>query len=83
MFTADKLMLMMPKIQIQAQSDDIEIIAEQVLKLISAKNNIEIVADKEIILTSNGSYIKIDKEGVEIGSPKKIKLHSSVEVLGG
>ncbi|UYZ95769.1 type VI secretion system Vgr family protein [Moraxella bovis] len=78
-----KLFTARGKIQIQAQSDDIEIIAEQVLKLISAKNNIEIVADKEIILTSNGSYIKIDKEGVEIGSPKKIKLHSSVEVLGG
>ncbi|AWY19344.1 type VI secretion system Vgr family protein [Moraxella bovis] len=71
-----KLFTARGKIQIQAQSDDIEIIAEQVLKLISAKNNIEIVADKEIILTSNGSYIKIDKEGVEIGSPKPVKVYA-------
>ncbi|STZ03599.1 type VI secretion system Vgr family protein [Moraxella equi] len=71
-----KLFTARGKIQIQAQSDDIEIIAEQVLKLISVKNNIEIVADKEIILTSNGSYIKIDKEGVEIGSPKPVKVYA-------
>lgn len=72
------------KIEIQAQSDNVEVVAEQVLKLISAKSKIEMVADKEVLITSNGSYIKIDKEGVEIGSPKQVKIHAPThELLDG
>ena len=54
---------------IQAQSDSIEIIADQVLKVISAKKSIEIAAAEEILLTAKGSYIKINAAGIEHGTP--------------
>ena len=60
-----------------------QIVAEQVLKLISAKSKIEMVADKEVLITSNGSYIKISKDGVEIGSPKQVKIHAPTHELLG
>jgi type VI secretion system secreted protein VgrG len=46
----------------------VEIIAEQVLKLISTKMNIEISAAKEIILNAGGSYIRINANGIEQGT---------------
>ena len=68
---------------VQAQSDNVEVVAEQVLKLISAKNKVEMVADKEVLIASNGSYIKIGKEGIELGSPKQVKIHAPTHELLG
>ena len=42
------------KVQIQAQSDAVEVIADQVLKLISTKSKVEIAAHDEILLTAKG-----------------------------
>ena len=78
-----KLFAARGKIEIQAQSDNVEVVAEQVLKLLSAKSKIEMVADKEILITSNGSYIKISKEGIELGSPKLVKIHAPKHELLG
>ena len=58
------------KVQIQAQSDAVEVIADQVLKLISAKSKVEIAAHDEILLTAKGSYTKINGKGIEHGTPK-------------
>jgi len=63
-----KLFAARGKIDIQAQSDDIDIIADRVLKLISAKDRIEITAAKEILLNAGGSYIRIDAKGIEHGT---------------
>ena len=78
-----KLFAARGKIEIQAQSDNVEVVAEQVLKLISAKNKVEMVADKEVLIASNGSYIKIGKEGIELGSPKQVKIHAPTHELLG
>jgi type VI secretion system secreted protein VgrG len=56
------------KIEIQAQSDGIDIIAQKVLKFISAQESIEIAAKKSILLNGGGSYIRIDASGIEQGT---------------
>jgi type VI secretion system secreted protein VgrG len=63
-----KLFAARGKVEIQAQSDNIEVIAEQVLKLISTKANIEITAAKEILLNAGGSYLRINAQGIEHGT---------------
>jgi type VI secretion system secreted protein VgrG len=49
------------------------IIAEKVIKLISAKKSIEIAAKEEILITAGGSYIRINKAGIEEGTPGQWK----------
>lgn len=64
-------------VQIQAQSDVLDIIAEKVVRLISAKENIHISAPKEIILTAGDSYIKINSSGIESGTKGAFTAHAS------
>jgi type VI secretion system secreted protein VgrG len=62
------------KIEIQAQTDEMDIIAEKVFKMISATEGIEFAAAKRILLTAGGSYIRIDKQGIEHGTPGDWKV---------
>ncbi|AIY42078.1 putative vgr-related protein [Collimonas arenae] len=59
-----KLFAAKGKVEIQSQSDNLDIIAEKVLRLISTTDNIEIWADKEITIGAGGSAIKINKAGI-------------------
>jgi type VI secretion system secreted protein VgrG len=52
------------KVEIQAQSDALDIIAEKVLRLISTTDNIEIWAKNEITIGAGGSAIKINASGI-------------------
>ncbi|WP_347467757.1 type VI secretion system Vgr family protein [Burkholderia stagnalis] len=71
------------KVEIQAQSDDMELIADQVLKLISAKKRIEITAAEEILLQARGSYIRINGAGIEHGTPAKWVAHAASHAMPG
>ncbi|MDR2367617.1 MAG: type VI secretion system tip protein VgrG [Deltaproteobacteria bacterium] len=71
------------KVEIQAQSDNIEMIADKVINIISAKDTIQLSSPKEIILTANGSYIKIDSSGVESGTNGKFTAHASAHNFVG
>ncbi|WP_454764974.1 type VI secretion system Vgr family protein [Cupriavidus campinensis] len=71
------------KVEIQAQSDDIDIIAQKVLRLISAQERIEITARKEVLLNGGGSYIRINAEGIEQGTLGSWKAHASTHATPG
>ncbi|SFG12061.1 type VI secretion system secreted protein VgrG [Duganella sp. CF458] len=65
------------KVEIQAQSDNLDIIAEKVLRLISTTENIEIWAKNEITIGAGGSAIKINGSGItDITSGQRI-IHQS------
>jgi uncharacterized protein (DUF2345 family) len=49
-------------------------IAEKVFKIISTKGSIEFAAAEEILATAGGSYIKINKSGIEHGTPMDWKV---------
>ncbi|MDR6374706.1 type VI secretion system Vgr family protein [Paraburkholderia caledonica] len=78
-----KLIAASGKVEIQAQSDSVEIIADQVLKLISARKRIEITAAEEILLNARGSYIRINGAGIEHGTPAKWVAHAGSHALPG
>jgi type VI secretion system secreted protein VgrG len=64
------------KVEIQSQSDDLEIIADKILKIISAKAKVHISSPKEILLTAGGSFLKIDAAGVESGTQGEFIAHA-------
>ncbi|MDS7934202.1 type VI secretion system Vgr family protein [Acinetobacter sp. V91_7] len=52
------------KIELQAQSDGTDIIARKGIQIISTEDRIEIISPKEIILTADGSQLKINGSGI-------------------
>jgi type VI secretion system secreted protein VgrG len=71
------------KVEIQAQSDNIEITAQKSLKLLSATEKIEVVAKQDILLTSGGAYIRLKDGNIEIHAPGKIDIKGSQHNFSG
>ncbi|WP_308418312.1 DUF2345 domain-containing protein [Iodobacter fluviatilis] len=62
------------KIQLQAQSDDIEITADKNVKITACKEKAEITASDELLFTSGGGYIRIKDGNIEIHCPGEISI---------
>lgn len=65
------------KVEIQAQSDALDLIAERELRVFSTQETVKISAPKEILLTAGGSYIQISEKGVEIGTKGNTTVKTS------
>jgi type VI secretion system secreted protein VgrG len=72
-----KLIAAKGKVDIQAQSGDLDIIADKVMRLISAKETITLASPKEIMLLAGGSYIKLGKDGIKMGTKKDFAAHAA------
>ncbi len=86
LYTADhgaKLFAAKGKVQLQAQSDAMELIASLGIKIISTQDSVEISAAKSIILTAGGSQIKISGEGITLTSPSPINYKAAQHVFAG
>ena len=78
-----KLFAAKGKVEVQAQNGDIDIIAEKVLRLLSATDRIEIFAKKEVVIGADGSAIKINGSGItDMTSGKRIIHTSDLSVPG-
>ena len=71
------------KVEIQAHDNNIEIIADKTLKVISANDRIEIAADKEILLTSGGAYIRIGNGNINIHAPGVVEHKAAAHPFMG
>ncbi|WP_367190042.1 type VI secretion system tip protein TssI/VgrG [Burkholderia sp. Ed8] len=71
------------KVEIQAQSDNIEVTAQKAVKVVSATDRIEIAADQGILLTSGGAYIRIKDGNVEVHAPGKIDVKGASHTFAG
>ncbi|RQU68800.1 type VI secretion system tip protein VgrG [Burkholderia cenocepacia] len=71
------------KVEIQAQSDNIEVTAQKAVKVVSATDRIEIAADQGILLTSGGAYILIKDGNVEVHAPGKIDIKGASHTFAG
>lgn len=86
LYTADhgaKLFTAKGKVQLQAQSDAMELIASLGLKIISTQDSVEITASKNITLTAGGSQIKIGGDGITLTSPSPINYKAAQHVFAG
>lgn len=67
-----KLFAAKGKVEIQAQSDALEMIAQKDIKITSTEGSVTITAAKELVLNCAGAYVKLSGGGVEIGCPNNI-----------
>lgn len=63
-----RLMASKGKVEIEAQSDDMVIIADKDMQVFSSQGKVHLSSPKEILLTAGGSYIKINADGIEQGT---------------
>ncbi|AJK47192.1 type VI secretion system Vgr family protein [Burkholderia plantarii] len=78
-----KLFAAKGKVEIQAQSDNIEMTAQKGVKIVSSTERIEIAADQGILLTSGGAYIRIAGGNIEIHAPGRIDVKGASHVFAG
>ncbi|WP_155623716.1 DUF2345 domain-containing protein, partial [Burkholderia territorii] len=71
------------KVEIQAQSDNVEVTAQKSVKVVSATDRIEIAADQGILLTSGGGYIRIKDGNIEIHTPGAVDVKGASHTFAG
>ena len=81
--TGIKLFAAKGKVEVQAQSDDLDIIAEKVLRLLSTTSRIEIHAKEEVTISAGGSFVKINASGVTNGTSGTWTAHASMHTMPG
>ncbi|AZN35327.1 type VI secretion system Vgr family protein [Iodobacter ciconiae] len=78
-----KLIAAKGKIQLQAQSDDVEITADKNVKITACKEKVEIAAADEVLLTAGGAYIRLKGGNIEIHCPGKVSIKGASHELSG
>ena len=72
-----KLLASKGKVEIQAQNDELSLMAKDEIQINSVDNSITLTAPRDITLISGGSYIKINGEGIELGTPGNVVIKSA------
>ncbi|WP_375601343.1 type VI secretion system Vgr family protein [Enterobacter hormaechei] len=62
------------KVDIQAQSDALNLFAKEKISVASSDNSVVISAKKEILLVCGGAFIRLSDAGVEVGTGKNVTL---------
>ncbi len=78
-----KLIAAKGKVQVQAQSDDIEIVGDKDLKVTACKETITVVAKDEILVTAGGGYIRLKGGNIEIHCPGKVSVKGANHKVSG
>ncbi|ENV35532.1 type VI secretion system Vgr family protein [Acinetobacter gerneri] len=63
-------------VEIQSQTANIKLHAKELISIATEKNKIELTSPEEINIRVGGSYIKIAKDGIELGTSGDIVLHA-------
>ncbi|MEJ7808186.1 MAG: type VI secretion system tip protein TssI/VgrG, partial [Telluria sp.] len=78
-----KLFAAKGKVEIQAQSDDLDLIAEKVVRLLSTTSRIEIHAKEEVMISAGGSFLKINTLGITHGTAGTWTAQASMHTMPG
>ncbi|WP_404990995.1 type VI secretion system Vgr family protein [Burkholderia plantarii] len=71
------------KVEIQAHSDNIELTAQQTVKVLSSGAGVEVAAKDGILLTSGNAYIRIKDGNIEIHAPGKVDVKGAEHLFAG
>lgn len=71
------------KVEVQAQSDDLDLIAEKVIRLLSTTSRIEIHAKEEVMISAGGSFVKINASGITNGTSGTWTAQASMHTMPG
>ena len=72
-----KLFASKGKVEIQAQNDELSLMAKDEIQINSINNSVTLTAPRDITLISGGSYIKINGQGIELGTPGNVVIKSA------
>lgn len=78
-----KLFAAKGKVELQAQSDDMELTAQKAIRITSTAGCVEVAAQDGILLTSGGAYIRIKDGNIEIHAPGTIDVKGAKKVFSG
>ena len=78
-----KLIAAKGKVQIQAQSDAMELTADKDVTVTSCKGKVVIAAKQDILLASGGGYIKLSGGNIDIHCPGNISIKGAKHALSG
>ncbi|MCE3027506.1 type VI secretion system Vgr family protein [Salinicola sp. DM10] len=78
-----KLFAARGKVDIQAQSDNLEATARRDLGVTSTEDKIDFAAAKEILLVSGGAYVRIKGGDIELHAPGKVTVKGATKNFGG
>ncbi|MEO3956326.1 DUF2345 domain-containing protein, partial [Chromobacterium piscinae] len=78
-----KLIAAKGKVQVQAQSDAMELTADKDLTITSIKGRAIIQAQQEILLTSGGGYIRLKGGNIEVHCPSEVSIKGASHSLSG
>ncbi|NYH25578.1 type VI secretion system Vgr family protein [Paraburkholderia bryophila] len=78
-----KLFAAKGKVEIQAHNDNIELTAQKSVKLVSATQSVNVMAQQDVLLTSGGAYIRISGGNIEIHAPGKIDIRGAQHSFDG
>ncbi|MGC0155748.1 DUF2345 domain-containing protein, partial [Chromobacterium vaccinii] len=78
-----KLIAAKGKVQVQAQSDAMELTADQELTITAVKGKAQIAASQEVLLSSGGGYIRIAGGNIEIHCPSEVSVKGASHQLSG
>ncbi|WP_039788781.1 type VI secretion system Vgr family protein [Herbaspirillum huttiense] len=71
------------KVEVQAQSDDLDLIAEKVARLLSTSGRVEIHAKDEVMISAGGSFIQINASGITQGTAGTWEAKASQHAMTG
>jgi type VI secretion system secreted protein VgrG len=78
-----KLFAAKGKVEVQSQSDDLDLIAEKVVRLLSTTSSIEIHAKEEVTISAGGSFLKINASGITNGTSGTWTAQASMHTMPG
>ena len=78
-----KLIAAKGKVQMQAQSGEIEVTADQAVKISSVKQDVTLAAAKDITMTSGGGYVKMGGGDIHMHCPGEFSIKCSRLVMEG
>lgn len=71
------------KIELQAQSDNVEITADKMVKIISTTDAVNVMAEKEITLTAGGATIRLAGGNIYVHAPGLVEVKGSQHSFSG
>ncbi|MFQ3790058.1 DUF2345 domain-containing protein, partial [Halomonas sp. A29] len=78
-----KLFAARGKVEVQAQSDAMELTAEKDVKVTSTEGLVRIEAADEVLLSSGGGYIRLKGGDIEIHAPGRIDVKGAQHAFAG
>lgn len=78
-----KLIANQGPVTIQAQNDELQLLARKGLQIVSTDDEIQIVAKKKIIINAGGSYITLDPYKIECGTTGDFEVKAADFMYSG